>query len=196
MSMLVKLNYAIAFAVVLLGFIASYMTYQRQDIPQKKSEQAEILRESAAPKIAVTAPSDASGEWRYECKLSLEGMEECSALRRVMWEDGKSEALVAVLSMAKREGTPTPRMKLMAPLGSFLPAGVSMRIDQQDPFIVPFQACAVEGCFVNLDLAPDVIAAMTSGALMVVEYMTPEQKIATVTIPLAGVDDVLQKIAK
>lgn len=206
MSTLVKVNYAIGLCVCFLGLIAIIMMAR----PSVEPDSRAVVLESHQASVKIRQPEHVdnasilqgiepatgrTGDWRYECKLSMEGMEACSALRRVLWEDGKSEALLAVLTAVERQGAKTPRLKLMAPLGTFLPGGISMQIDEQEPFIVPFQACAVEGCFVNLDLAPEVVDALRSGAVMVVEYMTPDQKVATVRIPLNGVEDAISKVA-
>ena len=189
MRALVKINYAIAIFVIFLGFLASYVTSQ-QGVPavSVKPEQ-EIVSESAK---AVPSPQDAKG-WQYDCKLSLEGMENCTA--QMTFGDAAQQALLVSLSARQAGGeTASPRMKLLVPLGSFLPAGISMRIDENDPFIVPFQACAVEGCFVNLDLAPDVVEALQAEGRMVVEYMTPTQEITAVEVPLRGVRDVFKRV--
>jgi invasion protein IalB len=203
MNPIVKLNYAIAVCVVMLGFAASIVTYQRSNT-KPQIDQAPVVPVvvpappdvAEAPKVAV-APEKMQ-DWKIQCGLSAAGMEHCSAYREMVWAQDNAQTLKAEIAMRVPDGggIAAPRMTLTAPLGAFLPSGFLLQIDAREPFIIPFQGCDAQGCFVNLDLAPDVIAAMISGQKMTVEYMTPAQEIVSFPMGLAGMDGVLRRIAE
>lgn len=182
----VRVNYGIAAVVLLLGVVAVTLSIW---VALKGPA-------SAFQGAARGAQMAAQGGWALSCDLSLVGMEDCKAVQSVYWAGAETLALKASFSARERAGRRVYRLQLRAPLGSFLPAGFSLGLEGQEPLIVPYQACDVEGCFVNLDLAPDIEAAIRREGAMVVEYMTAEQKIATVKIPLAGINDVLVRVGE
>ena len=202
MNPIVKLNYAIAVCVVMLGFAASIVTYQRSNTKSQIDQAPVVPVVAPAPIVVAQAPKVAVPEtmqdWKIQCALAVAGMEHCSAYREMVWPQDVSQTLKAEIAMRVPDGggMAAPRMTLTAPLGSLLPSGFLLQIDAREPFIIPFQACDAEGCFVNLDLAPDVIAAMISGEKMTVEYMTPAQEIVSFPMNLTGMDGVLHRIAE
>lgn len=136
--------------------------------------------------LAQSAQMQRYGDWGLECVTVVEKNQECHLFQRVLWDDTKEEAILAHLLFIEKEGQILPRLRLIAPLGSFLPAGMQVKLGEINEIYAPFQYCITSGCLVNLDLAQDVVLEMEKHEVLLALYQQAEGGIGKVEISLKG----------
>lgn len=131
--------------------------------------------------------------WRYLCPDEQEKKKDalgCRAKRSFQTEDGHSLS-VSYAMTARPDGETVPRLSVRAPLGTFLPLGLTLTLPEQQPMTAPFQFCDVHGCVVNLDLSVEVIEAMANAPQLDVLYHTPNRQKAAFSVPLEALPEIL-----
>ncbi len=136
-----------------------------------------LAQATPAPAAAPTVPDRNFGEWRLRCE------KDACALIQAVTDDAHAEIGVTVAAL-KIDGAPI--LRIIAPLGVFLPAGVGLKIDQTDMGSVGFLRCTAEGCFAEAELAPEQVASFSTGQTATFNLMqNPTQGVA-VPVSLKG----------
>lgn len=162
-------------------------------LPDDKNEKNYIIqgeREDAARNFDIQQFDD----WGLECVIVVNGKQECHLFQRVLWDDNGAEALLAHVLLVERDGKTTPRLRLIAPLGTYLPEGLLLKLGEEAEFSAPFQFCIGGGCFVNLDLADDVVAVIHKTEILNVAYKQPDGTFGRVEISLKGFEKGLKAL--
>ena len=183
------INYGLACFVCVLGIISLVMSYHAMNVVTQEPD--------AYPAKPIYVVDEAYGLWRYVCEQDEGGYNACYAYQKVNgFKDGS--ALVVKISLTKRQGQVLPRLKIISPFETFLPAGVTIDLAVQEPFTVPFQFCSVEeeGCFINLDLADDVVAALVQENALNVTYKTMHREESRNVVHLDGLSELLERLKK
>ena len=139
----------------------------------------------AALALAVSSPAGAQtpaktyGDWAMRCEKS------CALVQSVA-DQTRPEVAITVVVL-KIGGAPI--LRVVAPLGVLLPAGVGLKIDQADLGSVGFLRCTAEGCVAEAELSPDQVAKLSGGATATFSLMqTPAEGVA-VPVSLKGFKD-------
>jgi invasion protein IalB len=99
--------------------------------------------------------------------------------------------VVVVLNTADRKAR---LMRIIAPLGVLLPAGVSLRIDDQDAGRLNFLRCLANGCIAQVALDEKLIDKLKNGKTATLGiFQTPEQGVG-VPAPLAGFKETYEQL--
>jgi len=99
--------------------------------------------------------------------------------------------VVIVLNTADRKAR---LMRVIAPLGVLLPAGVSLRIDDQDVGRLSFLQCLANGCIAQLALDDKLLDKLKSGKTATLGvFQTPEQGVG-VPASLAGFKEAYEQL--
>lgn len=163
--------------------------------PEQPPRVAEIGSDFNMVGADITVKNEDFDDWRVECASPRDGKAVCSMFQRLTWEENKAvEALRVVVAMTEREGKPIPRMNLIVPLGAFLPAGVSVALEDEKEIRVQIPFCGPEGCIVMMDLADDVIEQLKAKSKMTVGYFLPDQKAMRITVSLKGFTGALKRV--
>lgn len=125
------------------------------------------------------------GVWKLRCD-TVPGaqQEQCGLTQFVTAEDRKNVGLsVIVLRTADKQ---VELLRVLAPLGVYLPTGLGLRVDGDDIGRVAFVRCLPNGCFVEVELNEDLLGKLRSGteALFVINQV-PEEGIG-IPISLDG----------
>lgn len=181
-----KINYAIAIVVIALGIIA--VTTSTSAIWRSK-EKAEhfVKKEEFASWITECLRNDSNHN-------DGDGDVSCRASRTINHQN--QDGVSVHLKILDREERKMPRFKISVPLGAFLPAGLTLSLFDQQPFSVPFQFCDKNGCFINLDLADDVVNALKNNDHMKVTYMKVNRNMIDAKIDLDGFSQSLEWLEK
>lgn len=118
-----------------------------------------------SPQANATAPVEASpfemtefGDWTLECyRVPVRGIP-CQVVHQVLTGDG-SQVLLAT-SMAFNATNERTEVQMALPLGFAIQPGMEMRIGDAYQSRVPISRCTAQGCLVEGDAAPEMIAAM------------------------------------
>src|SRR5271165_2562582 len=133
------------------------------------------------------------GDWETRCETPPgAAYEQCAAVLSVVDQDRPNLTLVViVLNTADRKAR---LMRVIAPLGVLLPAGVSLRIDDQDAGRLSFLQCLPNGCIAQLALDDALVAKLKDGKTVTLGlFQTPEQGVG-VPAPLAGFKEAYEQL--
>lgn len=98
-------------------------------------------------------------------------------------ETGRELASIAVGYPVKGE---PPMAVLKVPLGTLLPAGITLTIEDGAPRSFPIQFCTEEGCRAHVPLTPDMLAGLKAGLKAELSFQDLERRIVTLSISLRG----------
>ncbi len=133
------------------------------------------------------------GDWEMRCETPPgASYEQCAVVLSVVDQDRPNLTLVViVLNTADRKAR---LMRVIAPLGVLLPAGVSLRIDDQDAGRLNFLQCLGNGCVAQLALDDRLTDKLKTGKTATFGiFQTPEQGVG-VPAPLAGFKEAYEQL--
>jgi invasion protein IalB len=154
---------------------------------------------AAQEKAAATSKTRDFGDWRLICETSKKsGQEQCAIFQRVLFgkDKPKGVALMMQVRIGKVKDKPATMVRLLTPLGTLLPPGMAIKIDDGKDIKVPFLLCLEGGCIVELAFEPDIVSKMKAGKAMLVAYKTPDGKSNTVKVSLKGFSEAVEALGK
>ncbi|MCA3260961.1 MAG: invasion associated locus B family protein [Telmatospirillum sp.] len=136
---------------------------------------------------APTVREQAFQDWRYRClRTAANQPEQCVAFIEILLPDTNQR--LANFAVVVVPGQPTPVGTLTLPLGLFLPAGIQIAIDGQNPLAAPLTTCVAEGCQVSLNLDAGILPRMQAGKQANITFVdnSGERRAITINLSLAG----------
>jgi invasion protein IalB len=134
---------------------------------------------------AQGAVRDTYGDWQLRCETPAGAQgEQCAIVQNVAAEDRPNVTLlVIVLSTADDQSR---LLRVVAPLGVLLPAGLGLRIDEEDVGRAGFVRCLATGCVAEVVMDESLVEQLRGGeeATFIV-FQTPEEGIG-IPVSLAG----------
>ncbi|MEZ0260832.1 MAG: invasion associated locus B family protein [Alphaproteobacteria bacterium] len=146
---------------------------------------------TAAPKPAAAkpaamaaakagAPDKTFGAWKMACAKP----DACVLTQRVMLANKGGKEIPGLLAFASstreknKEGkvVTVPHIRLIAPLGTFLPNGVGYKIDEAKVETAPFLFCEPRGCMTELPLNAKKFSELKAGKKLQISYSVLETK--------------------
>jgi invasion protein IalB len=115
-----------------------------------------------AAAIAQGAVKSVYGDWQIRCEPPPGGVgEQCALYQSVVAEDRPNVGVtVLVIKSADQKSR---AMRVQAPLGVLLPAGLGLKIDQVDVGRAGFARCLPHGCYAEVVLDDAMIDRLRSG---------------------------------
>jgi invasion protein IalB len=138
--------------------------------------------------IAQGAVKANYGDWQMTCDTPPgASFEQCALIQNVTAEDQSNVGLsVIVLRTADRQAR---LLRVVAPLGLFLPNGLGLNIDGEKIGRVAFTRCYPNGCVAEVVLEDDLISKLSKGkSAIFVIFRTPEEGIG-IPVSLEGFSD-------
>ena len=137
---------------------------------------------ASRPAAAQGVVKSVHGEWQIRCDTppGAQG-EQCVLLQSVQAEDRPNVGLtVIVLKTADQKSR---LLRVLAPLGVLLPAGLGLKIDDQDVGRAGFVRCLPNGCVAEVVMDDNLINRLKTGkqATFII-FQTPEEGIG---VPLS-----------
>lgn len=148
---------------------------------------------AGAPALAQGTVQSTHGEWNYVCDTPPGARDEqCALIQSVVAEDQQNVGLTVVILLTADKQLRL--MRVLAPLGVLLPAGLGLRIDDEDVGNVPFVRCLANGCIAEVRLEDDLAGKLSGGGnATFIIFETPEQGIG-IPINLTGFAEGLAKL--
>lgn len=147
----------------------------------------------AGPAAAQGVVRQSFGDWQQRCeKPTGASTEQCALVQNVAASDRPNMTLlVIVLNTADGKGR---LLRVLAPLGVLLPAGLGLKIDQADVGRAGFVRCLPTGCVAEVVMDENLVNRLKAGKIgTFVVFQTPEEGIG-VPINLAGLDKGLEAL--
>jgi invasion protein IalB len=142
---------------------------------------------SAAP-TAAPAAGQAQDAWVKLCmKNEQTGGKQICLINHEGLEPNTGMVLIAA-AVRKAEGEDKQQLLIRVPTAYALviPAGVQLRIDDQQPIQLQYSICFPTSCQVQMELTDDLYQKMRAGKQMVVAAMNIQQKTMGFPVPLTG----------
>ena len=122
----------------------------------------------AAPATEVVSTH---GSWKIQCEVNqkaaaTEGQTECRQCGMVQGtknEKNPKATLTLVIIKVKQGDKQLNMMRVIVPIGVFLPTGVALEIDGAAVGRVPFTRCMPQICMAFAEASPDTLAKMKKG---------------------------------
>ena len=122
-----------------------------------------------APKVDVIATH---GQWKIQCETSgatAEGQpappRQCGMVQTTQSEKNPKATLTLVMVKTRSADKSQINMRVIAPIGVFLPTGVALEIDGNAVGRVPFTRCMPQVCMAFAEASPDTLAKLKKGNL-------------------------------
>jgi invasion protein IalB len=134
----------------------------------KKNAQAQAQgQQPPPPKIDLIAEN---GQWKVQCEEvpAAQGQpagRQCGMIQVTKSEKNPKASLTLVIVSTKQNGKALYNMRVIAPIGVFLPTGVALEIDGNAVGRVPFTRCMPQICMAFAEASPDTLAKLKKGKL-------------------------------
>ena len=161
---------------------------------QPKSTQAPKAPAAGAPTAAAGAPTAAApagaadDAWVKLCMRNEQtANKEICLVNHEGLEPNTGMVLIAA-AVRKVEGEEKQQLLLRVPTAYALvmPAGVQVKIDEEQPIQLQYAICFPTSCQVQLELTKELMDSMRKGKQMVVAAMNIQQKTMGFPVPLTG----------
>ena len=90
--------------------------------------------------------------------------------------------------------TRAPVALVQLPLGLNLPAGAKLQVDDGKAIDLQIQTCENRGCYANVPIAPELLAALRSGKQLKVSFQNLGKETITIPMPLTDFAAAYDKI--
>ena len=82
--------------------------------------------------------------------------------------------------------TRQPVIRIQLPLGLFLPAGVTINVDESELIKLPIQTCEPNGCYAGSPVSESLLSAMQKGDQLVISFQNLQKNSITIPFSLSG----------
>jgi invasion protein IalB len=126
---------------------------------------------------AQGAVKNTFGDWQLRCETPAGAkVEQCAAVQSVQADDKPNVTLVVIV--LKTADGKSRLLRVIAPLGVLLPAGLGLKIDQSDVGRAGFVRCLPTGCIAEVIMDDDLLGKLRGGkAATFIVFQTPEEGI-------------------
>ena len=142
------------------------------------------------------------GDWVVQCdtpQKTADGKtppKQCGIVQNAKYEKNPRVGLTLVITKMKQGDKTVTSMRVMAPIGVFLPTGVALEIDGAAVGRVPFTSCLPRFCMALAEASPDTLAKLKKGkAANFIIYEAPGMGMP-MPISLKGFSDALGELDK
>lgn len=100
--------------------------------------------------------------------------------------DNATAVLIGKVAVRQVSGQENPYIMVMLPLGSALPQGALVKIDEREPMKLAYTSCDRAGCYAQAIIEPAVIDQMKSGSKIAYLGVDVSGRALQVPLPLEG----------
>lgn len=139
----------------------------------------------AGPAAAQGVVRNAFGDWQLRCETPAGAQtEQCALVQNVAAEDRPNVTLLVIV--LKTADAKSRLLRVVAPLGVLLPAGLGLKIDNVDVGRAGFVRCLTTGCVAEVVMEDNLLNQLRSGkqATFIV-FQTPEEGVG-IPVSLEG----------
>jgi invasion protein IalB len=169
-----------------------------QQAPKAKSaphsaQAAPVAPPTAATPQADTPPAAAPPGWAARCaSTSRDAPLECAIEQSAVLS--KTGQLIVLVNIRVPSDTHAPILALQLPLGLNLPVGAKLQVDDGKTADLQIQTCDNRGCYANIPLAADLLAAMKAGKQLKLSFQNLNKETMTIPMPLTDFPVAYDKI--
>jgi invasion protein IalB len=116
---------------------------------------------AAAPPASQTVATH--GAWQIQCAADKDGKKACGMVQVTHNEKNPKVGLSLVIVRTKQGDKDVVMMRVMAPIGVYLPTGVALEVDGAAVGRVPFTRCRPQICEALAEASPETLGKMKKG---------------------------------
>lgn len=131
------------------------------------------------PKVKVTKHQD----WTVRCQES--GQKQCEMTQLIKSPDN-DKPIMRVLMGYPPQTQGKPAMIIIVPLGTRLPAGLQVSVDNGQAYNYPFQVCLQEGCRAAFKVSDALLGQLKNGHSATVSIVGPKNRKIDLKLSLLG----------
>ena len=146
---------------------------------------AAALALAAAPGLAQGVIKNTFGDWQLRCETPAGAKnEQCALVQNVAAEDRPNLTLLVIV--LKTADGKSRLLRVAAPLGVLLPAGLGLKIDDADVGRAGFVRCLTTGCIAEVVMEDKLVEQLKTGKTATfIIFQTPEEGIG-IPVSLSG----------
>jgi invasion protein IalB len=188
----ILVKFAIAAAAM-----AGWCGHSHAEAPKAKNNPAPMAQATPAPAAAAAEGANTSAPpppgWVTRCSsASRSAPLECAIEQSAVLT--KTGQLIVLINIRVSAETRAPVALVQLPLGLNLPAGAKLQVDDGKASELQIQTCEARGCYANLQISPDVLAALKSGKQLKVSFQNLAKETISIPMPLADFATAYEKI--
>jgi invasion protein IalB len=155
-----------ALSLTLSGIAVAQNEQQPSQFGPRAGKTGQQPGAEGAPKVDVIATH---GQWKIQCETNAPAAEgqppgrQCGMVQTTQNEKNPKANLTLVLVRTVAGDKSMINMRVIAPIGVFLPTGVALEIDGNAVGRVPFTRCMPQVCMAFAEASPDTIAKLKKG---------------------------------
>ncbi len=107
-------------------------------------------------------------------------------LTQVDVRDNATAILIGKIAVRQVAGQPKPQMLAMLPLGSALPPGALVKVDDKEPIKLAYTTCDQAGCYAEANIEPAVVDQMKTGKQIAYLGIDVTGRALSIPLPLEG----------
>lgn len=131
--------------------------------------------------------------WSSTCSSAGRGLpQECALEQRAFVRE--TGQVIGMLTIRVPSDTKKPVTMVQAPLGLFLPAGITVDVDGDMAQNHPLQTCNANGCFAGFPLTDPLLARMFNGGKFNITFQYLDKKPFTLPMSLIGFTESYNRI--
>ena len=145
---------------------------QKQFGPRINKVAQQAAGQPAAPQAPNVEVIATHGAWKVQCENPQkgttaegqpEGARQCGMVQGAQNEKNPKATLTLVIVKSKQGDKVSTMMRVIAPIGVFLPTGVALEIDGSAVGRVPFTRCMPQICMAFAEASAETLAKMKKG---------------------------------
>ena len=184
-----KILFKVAVAAAAISGVCGHSHAQA---PKAKNNPAPMAQAAPAP-TSENANTPAPPGWVARCSSASRGAPlECAIEQSAVLT--KTGQLIVLVNVRVPAETRVPVALVQLPLGLNLPAGAKFQVDDGKTSDLQIQTCEARGCYANLQISPDVLAALKSGKQLKVSFQNMAKETISIPMPLADFGAAYEKI--
>ena len=179
-------------SVILLGGLSPSLAQAPKKGAAPAPAPAATPSPSATPSPAAEGQPPAPG-WIARCgSISREAPLECAIEESAVLT--KTGQLIALVNIRVTSDTRQPIALVQLPLGLNLPAGAKLQVDEGKTVDLQIQTCEQRGCYANLPVPADLLAALRTGKQLHISFQNLAKEAISIPLPLADFAAAYDKI--
>jgi invasion protein IalB len=179
--------------VVAAAAISGLCGHSHAQAPKAKNNAAPVAQATPAPAAAEGANTPVPPGWVARCSsASRSAPLECAIEQSAVLT--KTGQLIVLVNVRVSAETRAPVALVQLPLGLNLPAGAKFQVDDGKTSELQIQTCEARGCYANLQISPDALAALKSGKQLKVSFQNLAKETISIPMPLADFAAAYEKI--
>lgn len=185
-------KFAVVVSVIWLG-CPSGLSAQAPKARAATPTPAQATPSPAPSPLADTTNAPPQPGWIVRCaSTSRDAPLECAMEETAVLT--KTGQLIVLVNIRVTSDTRSPVALIQLPLGLDLPAGAKLQVDEGRPVDLQIQTCENRGCYANLPVAPDLLAALRSGKQLRISFQNLAKETITIPMPLTDFAAAYDKI--